>query len=152
MSGGIAVKDGSRGGGSPELHKRSAETRGDPGWSRRESLTAWGPQAPNSKTVFVLSGAKSPSRVRDAQGAMPCSELRSMHRAKAEPGEARPEGERPPTHRLPSENEHATCNRIRCPTFLWIGKRRAIYRVTPLSTCGSNAAQRCVGCGAGVVD
>lgn len=48
MSGGIVVQDGSQGGESPGLHKRSAETRGNLGWSRRESLTAWGPQAPES--------------------------------------------------------------------------------------------------------
>jgi hypothetical protein len=83
MSGGIAVQDGSHGGGSPRLHKRSAETWGDRGWSRRESLTAWGPQAPllifRFSQEFPQPSHRDDSfpRVKDSQGAQPCAGLLS---------------------------------------------------------------------------
>jgi hypothetical protein len=46
MSRGEAVKDEGSGGGSPELHKRSAEAWGNPNRSCKESLTARGLQTP----------------------------------------------------------------------------------------------------------
>ena len=51
VSGGEAVKDGGRGGVSPNLHKRSAEGWGYRVRSRaqpRASLTAWGVRPPGS--------------------------------------------------------------------------------------------------------
>jgi hypothetical protein len=100
MSGGIAVQDGSHGGGSPRLHKRSAETWGHRGWSRRESLTAWGPQAPN----FRVSEECHPPEPRDdtfppalgmCRGRSRAADYCPSHRAQAEPEAARPAGERP---------------------------------------------------------
>jgi hypothetical protein len=97
MSGGIAVQGGSQGGESPRLHKRSAETWGHPGWSRRESLTAWGPQAPKLRTkLFGLRGANSAvPALGICRGRSRAADYCPPYRAEAEPGGARPAGERP---------------------------------------------------------
>jgi hypothetical protein len=96
MSGGIAVKDESRRGVSPRLHKQSAEAWGDDGCSRRASLKAWGPQAPMQKNsagerseIVALGMCRGQSR--PAKKAKLCRRTKRK-RSPKQPG---PNGQRP---------------------------------------------------------